>query len=141
VARFIYGPKGTEASKSEEIGRLEIYDPTLPHLTSPYLNQLTETDKEQGPEDWTEVIVASCDLVVQYWRKMGRRYNSRMMKVPKLPVRTNDATAAEPQIQQRSRADSTSRSEVMQHVARMASDGIHEACPLEGIQLTTCVAV
>jgi hypothetical protein len=92
VARFIYGPKGTDARKTEELGRLEIYDPTLPHLTRSPANPFRDTDQEeQGPEDWTEVIVASCDLVVQYWRKMGRRYNSKMVKNPQPAINTTSA--------------------------------------------------
>jgi hypothetical protein len=73
VARFSYSRYGTDASKGQAVGTLDVFD----------LQTREDEALGQGPDGvretelrMLEVIIGGCEIVLQYWKRMGRHFRN-----------------------------------------------------------------
>jgi len=78
-ARFAYSQWGTDASKGQEVGRLDIFD----------------ADEGDMPDGFAELAIGSCDLVVQYWKNMGKHFRNNVLPSRCSQMRLGGGTLAQ----------------------------------------------
>jgi hypothetical protein len=64
VARFSYSGYGTDACKGQIVGSLDVFDLHVP-------DGVRETELRM-----LEVIIGGCEIVLQYWKRMGRHFKN-----------------------------------------------------------------
>jgi hypothetical protein len=77
AARFVYSKYGTDASKGAEVGQLDIY--------SGYRSE------EDSTVEW---MVATCQIAIQHWKNMGRRYKNSVRSMSSSGRRESAITVA-----------------------------------------------
>lgn len=75
LARFTYSVEGTDAMGGREVGRLDVCE-ELGELVPESELEEGEGEGEVCLMELVEVVICSCEMVVQYWRGMGKHFRN-----------------------------------------------------------------